>query len=827
MFQFSASASSVQQPTQYRLKTGDLPLPSQPGSNKIIWFPNVDHPVSDDQISGLTVDRLYKEAIMGQQRTAARKPPVFLIGSIVIKGPFTPEKTKELFERVKYFKDMKTHYILFPLGGLQFPNGSYYILYPNLYKDIETLVEETKDRFDNDRPCRIMVKREIIIKIAGEQKIKEGLKDPVFRTAFYGSETDSRKDVLINMIYDYIMLYILKVGDVNTANTLVDTRSLTPIIIDYDENRVDVEGQGSVFFLTFAPASETKLTENFIPLYPRVIEKIQKIISETQFILTDSMRIQLGRATNNLEKIFSEKFPNFDNNNLINYPDNQNMAFQQPQLYQPPQPGPYNQPQSFQPPTSGQQPFSSASYNRSESFQVPVVAIPQSSTSFQPQFQPQPSITPSKETTSAKGGRGGRNRGRPPGSTNDLRTAKGTEEGYNQVRTPSNKFWKGANEDSPYDLTTAKSAIQKGIRRGNIELTLMAVHEMYSSNMGPRGLFNRLRVIAAEDIGLAAIPLVSYVLDKTGDWSHNLTTMKRTTNPTQMTPLAEIIPAVWLMCKAPKTRLLSHLWGMYTKEAGRYEAKKRGVPMDIESTVDESAVISGAIFSKYRNDVKRQFNDTDSHKFFPISYIMFSRLQKKDPTAIYWLSLYLYHASFKENKMADRGAKLTKDKIGKPKPYRAEEVLFSLFKDLMPSNDILITRLRQAYFVEKIKLSPNASNQRIGDKVPSDFSFDDSRVFLMMLTVYYLFYGDTRAQHLQPEEIDPKLKNDAAPEIAYSLLQMKYKLIYPEYVIDMHTRIGSKKKVGKETFLREGSRVENEDMRFRVEVAYQIYNLLK
>lgn len=107
--------------------------------------------------------------------------------------------------------------------------------------------------------------------------------------------------------------------------------------------------------------------------------------------------------------------------------------------------------------------------------------------------------------------------------------------------------------ESGYGLDVAKSALQKYIRRGESLKAIQAAFELYRMKevgltAAVTNLYNRLAIIAVEDIGPANTPLalsvVTYVLSKRRDE-------------------AELATIVQLLAESPKTRALSHLWRTY------------------------------------------------------------------------------------------------------------------------------------------------------------------------------------------------------------------------------------------------------------------------
>jgi hypothetical protein len=112
-----------------------------------------------------------------------------------------------------------------------------------------------------------------------------------------------------------------------------------------------------------------------------------------------------------------------------------------------------------------------------------------------------------------------------------------------------------------YDFDTAKSALQKYIRRSNVKKAQYIACELDLFRFFPNGkacwtnFYNRLRVIALEDIGLACteiLPVIDNLFDRWIKDENNLS--------------VNMLKAVKIMCICPHSRFYSHLRA-YTKTA--------------------------------------------------------------------------------------------------------------------------------------------------------------------------------------------------------------------------------------------------------------------
>lgn len=133
-----------------------------------------------------------------------------------------------------------------------------------------------------------------------------------------------------------------------------------------------------------------------------------------------------------------------------------------------------------------------------------------------------------------------------------------------------------------YDFDTAKSALQKYIRRGNVKKAQYIACELDLFRFYPNGkaswtnFYNRLRVIALEDIGIAC-PEIFSVIDKLFDnWlacQGNLS--------------VNMLRAVKIMCMCPHSRFYSHLRA-YMKNQPESHIPKYSHPLGKDEKLRES-----------------------------------------------------------------------------------------------------------------------------------------------------------------------------------------------------------------------------------------------
>jgi len=113
-----------------------------------------------------------------------------------------------------------------------------------------------------------------------------------------------------------------------------------------------------------------------------------------------------------------------------------------------------------------------------------------------------------------------------------------------------------------YDLHEVLSALQKEIRRGKEYEAVFWARELESFN--PKALWNRLRVIASEDIGLAdsLAPLIVDVLEK-----QYYDAVDRKNDSSRLF----LVHAVLYLARSPKSRIVDNLLAVVYNDEERHE----------------------------------------------------------------------------------------------------------------------------------------------------------------------------------------------------------------------------------------------------------------
>ena len=168
---------------------------------------------------------------------------------------------------------------------------------------------------------------------------------------------------------------------------------------------------------------------------------------------------------------------------------------------------------------------------------------------------------------------------------------------------------------SGFPIDEMKSAIQKYIRRGITDKALMATFEMYRmSEIGATrwvsNMYNRLAVIAAEDIGPANLPLVSKVISLC---------LSKNLSPSML------ISVVTEMCESKKTRVGSHIYQAYFRSSGMAMATDMGIDINDRFTRKD----------KKTNNVEWVDEDNRDLKLY-----LEALNNREDITAFIWLRYY-------------------------------------------------------------------------------------------------------------------------------------------------------------------------------------------
>lgn len=329
---------------------------------------------------------------------------------------------------------------------------------------------------------------------------------------------------------------------------------------------------------------------------------------------------------------------------------------------------------------------------------------------------------------------------------------------------------------SGHNFVTVKSALQKYIRRGITVKARMAAIEMWrmiEDDPKAKGLvsnlYNRLAVIATEDIGPANRSLMTEVVGYVNG-------IKRDDADRSA---EKLIGYVDLMCESKKTRVMSHIWCAYATKDGRTRARKAGLELDRYSVISDSESMDD--IEKDLDDdeyIEKIFAPNDPDDLREIAKVFYHRLKYRDYNAAYWLAVYL--------KVSDKRKVSSRNRRTQP-----AVLLWEVLRYFIDSR--IWTALSTAYYVQSEK-----------------------RPFIMSAVVLSIY---------RPREGYSKLstitKSVPTADDIDVLVSGRYVFELDGYVKDMHTPDGGGK--GKKEFVKEGAIVNNEDPRYHLEDLKGIY----
>lgn len=481
---------------------------------------------------------------------------------------------------------------------------------------------------------------------------------------------------------------ILGVGDMNVRNTLIDPVKRVYYIIDFDDN-LGTDRNDEYFYFSKAPAKKYNWHERVCYSYNAVATRLGPLLQDP-IVIANNLSVRVQRAIDLLHRFAKTGIPPV-------------VQYKQPKTKSSPVmniPGPVQLAPILPPPVVPKQPE-----------QVQTISIVENTT--------QSSIGSNSGKMVWKGLRGGA-----------TRTFSGI------------------------DFDVVKSALQKYIRRNMPEKAILSAIELYrlgevEGNPGVTNMYNRVAIIANEDIGPANISLVlevTRIIEK-GDRD-----------------VARLAAMVQLLSGSSKTRLMSHAWRAYANPEGRAIATKMGVPIDTTFTESDVEYIA-------KNKNSDLFIITDPENIRPYILIFLKRLYEKDFNAFSWA--YFYMETAKEITLGKRKKFIN----GNPRSStgKSDILIWKALSKILPpeTHDILV----EAYY-----------------------NHTESRPFLqnaILVALYELPY-----QKLDIESVVDAWRKEP---VLQDMLQGKFTLEIDPYVIDKHTRIG--RKLGKtiQDFVDEGA----------------------
>jgi hypothetical protein len=343
-----------------------------------------------------------------------------------------------------------------------------------------------------------------------------------------------------------------------------------------------------------------------------------------------------------------------------------------------------------------------------------------------------------------------------------------------QIQTKSKMslggLFNGTYGHSGYPLDEMKSAMQKYIRRQKSQKAFIAAIEMYRlseiNEIKARpiisNLYNRLAIIAAEDIGPANFNLAIEVIDLVNCKNRNVNML---------------LGSILALCQSNKTRIMSHLWLIYHLDVKRNLSEQMGI-QSTEPAIED-------VF--YLRDFWNQIDDVNIRSMIEMFAL---RLSEQNHLAIYWWGQYY---DYIQTSLKNKKKITIKTRHGRRKP---DVLIWSILKSYLNEHDWKV--LFTAYF-----------------------TINENRPFIMMALTYIL-YGQVTEESTKTllQYANLTKQND----IASTLLSGKYNWTIDDYCIDMHTSRGRKMGKNRTDFVLNGAKVTPLSKHYYDSKYEQIYN---
>lgn len=324
----------------------------------------------------------------------------------------------------------------------------------------------------------------------------------------------------------------------------------------------------------------------------------------------------------------------------------------------------------------------------------------------------------------------------------------------------------GSTTYSGYSVQAVKSALQKYVRRGILDKALMAAFELYRMAELPNGqsiqtnMYNRLAIIAAEDIGPAQFSVCISVTNTVLEGNRNTTVLAA---------------LVQLMCESAKTRIMSHAYRALATTEGQVIAQSMGILIETSATSEEEMAASEM--------GKKLWVPGDPQDIQLYANMFYLRVSQHRISAWTWLGYYM---------------EVTTDVTIRPRKQRKARtdpmlVIWQILSDFLPQGAYLI--LRDAYL-------------HIKEKRPFLFTAVIAALYRtpwvpLNLTAYIHAWEDS-------------------PTIT-QLLTGDYTFELDPYVLDIHTPEGRARGATRVEFRHEGALITNPSPTYTNEKLEQVY----
>ena len=727
-----------------------------PGGASVEWDDTENKP----DMSGLSLQWLLDNNIpVAQPRTSSAKQYMFLLNEFAIKGPYnsrTSGRFMTVVSKVGVIRmfELPDNFIVMPIGSVHTVEGEHFLIYYNLYYGFDVQLNLHREKTGIIYNVATLTRKEF-------QNANIALADLDVRREFYYRWLP---DLLIN----YTLLYILGVGDVNLRNNMIEMSTARPYLVDIDDNlgrsiEQDRQLKPIDFYFNKSPAQRLGWNDEAVKYYNDVADLM--VLTDISFLNSPWMderkqvaieilryhskplgqivsRSPLGLPSP-VRPIYGLDIPNINISSSLGHVIGSQM---------------------------------------SESFDMAKFARSATPPRIIDAFHKRTTLS-----TSANSDIGGMSKYGFMAATyrtylsNRIDLAEKSALMLPAPVISNNKVLRERDlSNKLYTIGSMKSALQKYIRRGIFDKACMAAAEMWNMEKinireGRTSMFNRLSVIAVEDIGVAGIDTVQMAVKLAQGWSNGWT--KSRTSP----QFSEVVTLIQYMAMSVKTRVMSHIWSTYVNEKGREFARESGLNIDDGPRYGDDVLIEQANIGSY-------FSVNDDQELTYYASLFYIRLLEYDPNCLYWLSKFTKTVVERKVRIKRPGTKIA----------QPEYMIFRMLSGLL--NTQTVDRIEGAYYKGR------------GDKI----------AYLRYLVCIYLF----KLKPVPERVFDNNIVNYwKMSDFVKQLEDGDYELVVDPYVFDMHSGV---KVAGQDTgayFARVASAVIPEDMNFHVDLYLSLIHI--
>lgn len=358
-----------------------------------------------------------------------------------------------------------------------------------------------------------------------------------------------------------------------------------------------------------------------------------------------------------------------------------------------------------------------------------------------------------------------------------------------------------------------KSALQKNIRRGNINQALACAFELQRFRLIDaydivHNMYNRLSIISCEDVTPANLGVQAYLcgwnsLFVRGNGNKQWLPNSSTLNPKDLYNNARLAAIVQYLCMLKKTRIGSHVWRSYVSDHGRERLEELGYevePINL-AILDNEQDLADFESKKVPYLTKSDFAIGDG-SFALCCIVIHNRLLNHDFNAIAWLDYF--RRTFLDEKPVIKVSK----RHGR---MRCDVILWDIYRRFI-SDDIINPIMEMYYQISESK------------------SVDDRKALLATVAVRILMRPENEPVVSDLVKVSDIIDRQTAKwikadEALSSFVNGQVEIVIEDYMADKHTgKKGTADKL-RQQFVLEGAKVENQDEDYFIPEFKEIYEM--